>query len=273
MSENQKLSNRFDQKMGEATSKNYRGGVEYLFLTKPGQYHVRILQKTKDALEPAFEDYMLHKNIYHPDYQRTGSFKCLGRACPMCFYAEEYAKVTRLNDQWRFKKQQAFFYFVIDRSVEKLKIMQASYLAQMAIVDVVKDMDRNNINIQDFEEGRDILIDVKLSNNKLIYKCYPKTSRENKAVSEMIIEELKIVETIKPLTKLYKDYSFAEIKKILSFKSIKNNQPKQKAPSKGSLTEQYNLKMKIDDQKQVNEETSNEDALTTIEESVEKKDK
>ena len=270
-----KLSKELDKKMADISAKsNYRGGVEYLFLTEPGQYVVRILQKSHDPLEPAFECYDIHRKIYHPDFQNTMSFKCLGRICPICKYAQEYA-LAYPKDGWRFKKTQAYFYFVVDRRDGKFKILWASYNAQMALVDVIKEMDRQNINVQDFDDGRDILIDVRKSNDRLIYKCYSKTSSETKPVSDNIREELKIVEGVKPLNKLYKDYSISEINKILNQQSIKNNNPQKAKPqSKGSLTEQYNAKMKIKEEKPVSNSGSEQetDALSSIEESSEKKE-
>lgn len=223
--------------------------LSYFSIGEPGEYIFRILQKPHNVEEPAFEQYSIHGNIFHPDFNSYTQFICLGLGCPLCAMHQKI-KDSGAPDAWRVAKTAFFYWRVRDNKDGKVKLMKLSLTAQTALVTEMMNMYNQNVNIQDFVHGRDILLTVIKTNGKTHYKFSTLTSYESKKVSEKIIEEVKIWEQYRPLTKLFKLYSMDELTHIVNGQSLKtihknNTSEPIKKPSKGALIEEMRKKMDI----------------------------
>jgi len=235
-----------DQLQQKMMAKNNKA-LSYINVYDPGEYTFRILQKPHDVNEPAFEQYLIHQNIYFVDYDNYSNFICLGIGCPLCAYHKEIYESGN-KDAWRIKATAFFYWRVKDNKDGKLKLMKLSYTAQIALVTEIMNMYRQNINVQDFKNGRDITLTVIKSNDKTHYKFSTLTSHETKPVSDKIIEEVKVLENYRPLDKLFKTYSMKELDMVVKRKSLKElhkNNPSEpiKKASKGDLINEMTKKL------------------------------
>lgn len=240
---NKSFPDRLQQKMMAKNNK----ALSYISIYEPGEYTFRILQKPNDVNDPAFEQYLIHLNIYFVDYDNYSQFVCIGIGCPLCAYHKEIFESGNA-DAWRIKATPFFYWRVRDNKDGKVKLMKLSYTAQINLVTEIMNMYRQNINVQDFKNGRDITLTVLKSNDKTHYKFSTLTSHETKPVSDKIIEEVKVLENYRPLDKLFKVYSHKELDFIVKRKSLKelnkNNPPESpKKPSKGDLVNEMTKKL------------------------------
>lgn len=244
--------------------------MAYFQISDPGDYAFRILPQPSKLDEPAFEKYVVHQNIYVAQYENYSQFTCLGVGCPLCEYAREFEK-SYPQDAWRVKKKDVYYWRIRDNKDGNLKILKITYAAQSGLIQLILNYDKQGLNLQDLEEGRDIRLTVKRVNDRVIYKFEIEQSQNSKTVSPRVLEELNIWDSYKPLDKLFRIYNREELRLILQGQNVqlKHQDTKKKASSKSSLAEQYAKKMGISGIVKENEPNNNNmpetDSLSEIE--------
>lgn len=221
--------------------------LPYINIYEAGEYTFRILQKPDDVSDPAFEQYLIHQNIYFVDYDNYSQFICAGIGCPLCAYYKEILE-SENREAWKIKATPFFYWRVRDNKDGRVKLMKLSYTAQIALVTEIMNLYRQKVNVQDFKNGRDILLTVTKVNDKTHYKFSTLTSHETKPVSDKIIEEVRVLENYRPLDKLFRQYSIKELDMVVKRKSLKdlhknNTQEAIKRPSKGDLIDEMKKKL------------------------------
>ena len=236
------FNDKLQQKMASQQTRN----LSYLDISNPGEYIFRLLQLPDNVEEPAFEQYLIHNNIYHPDFDRKIQVICLGMACPACKLHKEVEQ-SGDPEAWKYKATASFYWRIRDNKDGKIKLLKLSYTAQIALITEIQNYYRMGINLQDFKKGRDISLTVNKVNGKTHYKFSALTQAETKPILDKIIEEVKIWENFRPLKSLFKTYTIEELNKILNRESLKNNtqKPKEKVQSKGNLIDEMKKKISL----------------------------
>lgn len=214
---------------------NDKGSRERSFLTlsNEGTYKLRIIRNLEDENEAPFEQYRLHGGFIHPHFQKPTSIKCINYKCPLCDFAKEYQQKNK-SEAWRYRAADYFLYNVIDRSDNKLKVLKLSYSAHDEIKSKIVEAALNDVNIGDFQEGRDIEIEVRrLASGKLNYNSYICRADQSPPVNPKLIQELRL---LKPLDDFYQNHSRADLLDILQGK-VPKREDKKKSRSKSSLLE------------------------------------
>lgn len=261
MSNNSDFKNKFNDKMKKSINT-----IPYLNIFEEGEYLLRLCPIPSNPEEPAFEKYEIHKQIYHPDFKNYTQFICLGPGCPFCKFAAEF-KIHHPKDAWQVVATPYFFWRIENKKTKSLNMLKLSFQAQTQLGAVILDMDRQGVSLQDPTElGRDILLTVTKTKTKngdrIHYKFEALMGHESSPVSEKVMEELKMWETVKPLKSLFKKYSMEEAKRILQNQTIFESEPEiKKKATKASLAEDFKKKMGntngIDDSKK-NEDNSDD---------------
>lgn len=252
---------RFEEKIDEKMNKSINQ-IPYFDIFNEGVYLLRLLPIPNKPEEPAFEKYEIHSKIYHPDYKKEQSFVCLGPGCPFCKFAEEFKKHYP-RDAWRVVATPFFYWRVENKKTNAINWLKLTKTAQERLVSLIISMHKQGVSLQDTSEtGRDIELTVTKtktsSGYKTSYKFEPLMSFESKPVSEKLLEELRMWETVKPLTRLFKPYTFEEAKRIINQQEVVvPEDTKKKAMSKTDLAEQFKKKMHEDGIKESDDSDSN----------------
>lgn len=209
--------------------------VSRLVTRDPGNYIVRFLPNKTDHDSLPYELVFLHFGFIHPNYKQAGTFRCLGRDCPLCREAKKMEKAKDPN-AWRFKSTPVYLYYIVDSS-ENFKFLRLSRTAHEQVLGEIESKAKSKTNVLSLENGRVAKLSLEKSEGKNKWRCDFIT--ESNTVSPELQDSLH---NAPELDTLYRVYSAEELEKIVKGEKLvfTNNQKKSEGtgqePSENSTT-------------------------------------
>lgn len=152
---------RTDQSLKNNKTKRYVMGKE-------GRYLFRILPNKDDADGLPYERVFLHFGFTHPNYNNPGTFRCLGRECPLCREAKKKAEDGH-KEAWRFKSTPVYLYYIYDEA-GVFQYLRLSQVAHNSLIDEITAMMGGKVNPLDLDKGRFVEVKLSKEEDKNVYK-------------------------------------------------------------------------------------------------------
>lgn len=179
-----------------------------LVMRDEGKYKMRILPNKNDKDGLPYERVFLHFGFNHPNYNNPGTFRCLGKDCPLCREAKKMKEEGNVS-AWRYRSTPVFLYYVYDNS-DNFRFLRLSQTAHNQLIDEITALVVAKINPLDIEKGRHLEIKLTKEAKKNVYKCT--FMNEVSSVPYEIRSELN---SAQELGDIYRRYTKEELEKVL----------------------------------------------------------
>jgi hypothetical protein len=223
---------------GKGDNKNHKAGkVARLVTRDPGNYLMTFLPNKSDADGVPYERVFLHFGFEHPNYKTPGTFRCLGRDCPLC---TEYKKMVfdKKKDAWRYKSTPVYLYYVVDSS-KNFKFIRLSRSAHDEVINEIESKARAMTNVLSLDNGRVAKLSLeKMDDNKNKWRC--NFLNDSNSVEPDLRNQLK---SAPELDSLYRVYSTEELDRVvkgiaLDFSKFNNRGRSEAAAGSSPASEQ-----------------------------------
>jgi hypothetical protein len=202
-----------DKNRGRATIKAKR-----LIASDDGKYQIQIFPNSEDEENglPYFRVF-LHFGFMHPNFNNPGTFRCLGRDCPLCREAKKM-KESGDKNAWRFLSTPVFLYYVLD-SQNTIKFLRLSSTAHEAVVDELIAKQKSKINPVKLSTSRIASFEVSTVTDKgktrKSYKCFFQS--EHTPIPANKIEEFQ---QLQPFDEIYRVWTREDLEKVVKGEKI-----------------------------------------------------
>ena len=202
-----------DKNRGRANIKAKR-----LIASDDGKYQIQIFPNPEDEENglPYFRVF-LHFGFMHPNFNNPGTFRCLGRDCPLCREAKKM-KESGIKDSWRFLSTPVFLYYVLD-SQNTIKFLRLSSTAHDAVVDELISKQKGKINPVKLSTSRIASFEVSTitdkGKTKKTYKCFFQS--EQTPIDEQKIEEFQ---QLQPFEEIYRVWTRDDLERVVKGEKI-----------------------------------------------------
>jgi hypothetical protein len=200
------MSNSFLEALNN--DRNTKRKPKILLINKEGNYTLRFCANREKPDSIPYVKIFLHFNFLHPNYNKSGTFRCIGKDCPLCRVAKEKQHKKDPN-AWKYRANIMFLYYVADAK-ENFYYIRLSATAQDAVFKAMQAKAKSGVNPTDLQNGRMARFTLDKVDNKTKYQC--SFLNDTHKVSENIINEL---ENAPDLNKIYKFYSKEDLEKIV----------------------------------------------------------
>jgi hypothetical protein len=214
------MSNKFLEAL--KSDHNKKRKPKPLTIKVEGKYTLRFLADKHDPDNVPYYKVFLHFNFFHPNYNNPGTFRCMGKDCPLCEYAKKKI-AARDPEAWKYKSNIMFLYYVTD-SKENFYYLRLSATAHTAVFNAITAKAKGNVNPTDLNNGR--LAQFALSKLDGKHKYYCNFLNDIHKVSENISHELDMAPELKDL---YHNYTKDDLEKIVRGEKLVYNYDSEEA--------------------------------------------
>lgn len=206
-----------DKNRGRATIK-----VKRLITSDDGKYNIQIFPDAENPEGLPYYKVFLHFGFNHPNYGNPGTFRCLGRDCPLCREAKKL-KESKNPNAWRFSSTPVFLYYVLD-SQGVIKYLRLSSTAHDAVVDALIEKQKSKINPILIENNRPASFEVSTikdkNKEKKSYKLF--FAAEAKEIPAKRLDEFH---QLQPLEEIYRVWTKDDLEKVVKGEKIVFGRP------------------------------------------------
>jgi hypothetical protein len=217
--ENLKNAQKEEGRKYESSPQVFRTRPKLFRTTDALKYLLRFLPNWDSPLSAFHLRVFLHFGFYHPNFKNSGTFRCLGKGCPLC---REYKIKEERGDgnAWMFKSTPNYLYYVLNQRSE-FGFVRLAQKAHDKVQDAIDKRLASDVNPVDLDKGRVAQLILTKSVDKDGKKKNDWTCDFLSDVDEVSPANRKLLENAWAFEEIYEKNTVEELELIIQGKPIK----------------------------------------------------